>query len=168
MAAKKRAQARGNRRKGQKKPSAKLRASRARARRDRVWHIAQLMASGEWERGQTGPELAKQWGLSPATLKTIAAEASHIVDLTTKQRAKLVKLARMRLSQIAVEDGNDRVPALRTLLDHLGEMPRRYEHSGPAGAPIEVDSTARLVVMLPDLEPDDDEPAGEEEATKSN
>lgn len=145
--------------------------SRARARspsglrRERVWEIAQLMAGGLWERGKTDKELAERWDLAENTVEHMACEASRIVDLTTGQREALVRLARATLIRAMEESGIDRVNATRALLEHIGEMPKRVEMSGPAGGPIETTTTAR-VVLLPAKVPvpsalDDDEPSAD-------
>lgn len=39
-------------------------------------HIQALMTAGEWSRGRTGRELAKEWGLSASAVRNLAAEVS--------------------------------------------------------------------------------------------
>lgn len=95
-------------------------------RRSRVFHIAQLMASGEW-RSSMAKSLAKQWStpaweVKPKTVQHYSAEASRLLDYTTGQRETLVKIARVRLLEVMQQDENDRVQAMRTLLEHLGEL----------------------------------------------
>lgn len=46
----------------------------------RVNHIITLMARLEWVTGETGPELAEQWGCSPGTVEHDACEASRAVQ----------------------------------------------------------------------------------------
>jgi len=43
----------------------------------RVKHIMRLMATGQWVRGETGPELATQWGMSKGEVNRCACEASR-------------------------------------------------------------------------------------------
>jgi hypothetical protein len=95
-------------------------------KRGRIFEIAQLMASGEW-RASMAKVLAKRWSspawtMSVKTVQHYSAEASRLVDYTTGQREKLVAIARLRLLQVLQENEGDRVPAARTLLEHMGEL----------------------------------------------
>jgi len=77
MAAKKKAA-----KKRGKKPAARhaRRDSRAReksSKAQRVQRCIELMAAGQWRTGITGHDVAKEFGVSPATVKTDAAEASR-------------------------------------------------------------------------------------------
>ena len=95
-------------------------------KRARIFEIAQLMASGEW-RSSMAKTLAKawsspQWTVSVKTVQHYSAEASRLLDYTTGQRETLVKIARLRLLEVAQQNENDRVPAIRTLLENLGEL----------------------------------------------
>jgi hypothetical protein len=60
--------------------------------------------------------------MSVKTVQHYSAEASRLVDYTTGQREKLVAIARLRLLQVLQENEGDRVPAARTLLEHMGEL----------------------------------------------
>lgn len=91
----------------------------------RVGVIAEAMVCGTWTR-KSSRALAGAWGMTPTTVRRYAAEASALLDLATAQRAKLINLARLRLTEIALENGPDRVAALRTLLEHLGELRQRH------------------------------------------
>lgn len=108
------------------------RAARTRAdpsiKRDRIYQIALLMAAGEWEKGTTAAVLAEEWELKEVTVRDMSAEASRLLELTTDDRHRLINLVRVRLRQIAEENGNDRVPACRTLLEHHGELWQRQKH----------------------------------------
>jgi hypothetical protein len=118
-------------------------------KRSRIFRIATAIAAGEWN-AELETELTREWKLAPPTVRHMIAEASRIVDYHTGDRAKLVSLHRLRLSQIAGEDGPDRVQAIRTSLEHLGELRKRVEVSGPSGGAIPVDGTARVVVLPPE------------------
>lgn len=124
-------------------------------KRARIFHIAKLMAAGEWS-DAVEAELVLEWGLKPVTVRNMAAEASRICDYCTNDRAKLVSISRVRLAQIASEDAPDRVQAIRTQFEHLGELKKRVEMSGPDGHPIQVGVTAKVVV-LPAEEPEDED-----------
>lgn len=90
-------------------------------KRARIHHIAQLMVSGEW-RAHMAKSLGKQWGMATKTVQHYSAEASRLCDFVTGQRETLVKIARVRLLEVLHQNENDRVPAVRTLLEHLGEL----------------------------------------------
>jgi hypothetical protein len=95
-------------------------------KRQRIFEIAQLMASGEW-RASMAKTLAKAWSsptwtMSVKTVQHYSAEASRLLDYTTGQREKLVNIARLRLLQVLQENESDRVQAARTLLEHMGEL----------------------------------------------
>lgn len=53
--------------------------SRTAAVEARIDHIAELMRSLKWRRGDTYKELAKEWALSEQYLRELAAEASRRV-----------------------------------------------------------------------------------------
>jgi hypothetical protein len=137
-------------------PRARSRAVTPDVKRDRIFCIASTMAIGEWN-DEHAEGLREKWGLTAVYLRFMAAEASRLLEYTTNDRAKLIAAARVRLQQIAAQDGPDRVLAQRTLLEHLGEMRRRVEMSGPDGREIPIGVTARVVV-LPAEEPDDEPP----------
>lgn len=46
---------------------------------ERIQYIVRLMASGEWETGQTAVVLGKKWGLDTNTVEKAASEASRII-----------------------------------------------------------------------------------------
>ncbi len=50
-----------------------------------------MMRRGEWRRGESGDVLAKEWGLAPATVRELSAEASRIVsrEVTDPDRVKV-------------------------------------------------------------------------------
>jgi hypothetical protein len=124
----------------------------ARTRRDRVFFIAELMASNEW-RPKRSKELAVEWGVLAVTVRAMAAEASRLLEYTTGDREQLVKLARLKLRAIIEGGGDEKVYAIRTLLEHLGELRTRQkvEMGGPDGGPIPLGQAT--VVMLPPKEP---------------
>ncbi len=115
--------------------------------RGRVWYIARLMAAGAWKRGRSDRELAELWGLERTSVRKLSAEASRLLEHTVNDRNQLLKLMQTRLVEIADQDGPDRVQALRTLYEHLGELRQRQELSGPGGAPIETKGVAQIVIL---------------------
>lgn len=95
-----------------------------------VFAVAKMMAVGEFERGKTAQRIAAEEQMSLTALQNICAEASRFVELsTTAGRPELVRMARVRLAEIAGQDGKDRVTALKTLLEHLGEMRQKIKLS---------------------------------------
>lgn len=126
--------------KGKKRPAAKGRPrprarsnealEDARRKRARIFHIAQLIAGGEWEPEMAG-ELATLWELNVNTVRKYSAEASRLVELTTGDRQKLIDLVKVKLRQWVQEGVQDRVPAARTLLEHLGELRQNVSVTTP-------------------------------------
>lgn len=123
-------------------------------KRARIFHLAKLIAAGECT-GEAQEQLRAQWRLKAVSVRLMVAEASRIVDYCTNDRAKLIAISRVRLAQIAAEDAPDRVQAIRTQFEHLGELRKRVEMSGPAGAAIPIGLTAKVVVLPAE---DSDEP----------
>lgn len=126
-------------------------------RRARVLFISRQMAAGAWRKGRDR-ELAKLWRLDGRTVRGYSAEASRVVELATGDREHLIRLVRMRLAEIIESDTQDPVPAMRVLLEHLGELRQRQELSGPNGAPIETKGTTQLLILPAKDEHDDPEP----------
>lgn len=122
----------------------------------RVFRIVRLMNSGTYT-PETVKELATEWGLAPPTVAVMACEAKRILDITVDDRKALVRELELRLMEIAKLDGPDRVQAVRTQFEHLGELRKRVELTGRDGEPIAVGVTAKVVV-LPAL--DEPEPTG--------
>lgn len=118
----------------------------------RVFVLTRLMATGDYNEAKAA-ELAAEWGVTPHTVVTMACEAKRILEITTNDRKALVDTIRLRLTEIAGQDGPDRTQALRTLLEHLGELRKRVEVSGPQGAPISVEGKATVVIMPAEQEP---------------
>lgn len=58
---------------------------------ERVEVIVGMMRRGEWRRGESGPELARSWGLADTALQHLAAEASRIVarEVSDPERVKV-------------------------------------------------------------------------------
>jgi hypothetical protein len=103
-------------------------------KRARIWEMVQLMARGEWETGKTSEELSARWGIPEPTVRGMAAEASRTVDFLTNDRKRVLSTVLARLHQIGEQDGNDRVQALRTILENMGELRGRqdvYLHHDP-------------------------------------
>jgi hypothetical protein len=76
----------------------------------RIRAIEDLMHRLEWRRGRTGPELAKNWGVSLSTLEKLASEASRRVraTVTDPELVQLtVSIALQRVLHDAIRD-NDR------------------------------------------------------------
>jgi len=99
-----------------------------RLRRDRVFQIATLMATRQWNKAKQ-KEVVAEWRLAFTTVSHYAAEASRLLEWTTNDREVLVKFVNLRLVAVAEENGHDRVPALRTILEHLGELMLRQHHT---------------------------------------
>lgn len=94
--------------------------------RERVETIKQLMLTGEWVRGKTGKQLSQEWGLSYSRVRELSSQASRVLD-ALENRDHLERVARHRLMEIQAENGPDRVPALRTVLQNIGRLTERHE-----------------------------------------
>lgn len=122
-------------------------------KRARVYAIAQLMASGEWGDGTDHTKrLAEEWGLAIPSVQHMAAEASRLLEFTTTDRDHLVRLTRLRLREVGEENGRDRVFALRTILEHLGELRKRVEVSGPGGVPVTITAGVTATIKAEPME----------------
>jgi len=77
----------------------------------RIAHIADKMRRLEWQRGKSGPIVAKRWRLSRSTVEKLAAEAGRRV------RAEIVDPEAVTLTITAALD--------RTLRDALADGDRR-------------------------------------------
>jgi len=118
----------------------------------RIFYIATRMAANQWPRkgGKHYKELAELWQLSESSIKDMACDAGRLLELIG-HRSELVQVGRMRLLEIMGENGSDRVAAIRTLFENLGELSSRKKVE--LGGDIGVEG-ARLV-FLPE---EDDEP----------
>jgi len=97
-------------------------------KRERVWQVVQLMARGEYRTAETDKLLAEEWGIPLSTVQGITAEASRTTEFLANDRAKVLEVLRARLHEIASQDAPDRVQAIRTLLEHHGELWQRQKH----------------------------------------
>jgi hypothetical protein len=97
-------------------------------KRARVWQVVQMMIRGEFERGTTPDALAEEWEIPVATVHTITAEASRTAEFLAGDRTAVLEALRARLHDISAQDGPDRVQAIRTLLEHMGELWQRQRH----------------------------------------
>lgn len=131
-------------------PPAKTRQSRARAsstdltppaKGERIQQIVDLMVSGLWVTGKSGPELAKSWGLAVNTVERDSAEASrHIQSLMNPQERaerKAIFLAKLEGAQSAALKAGEYSAAARFMelegktLGHF--EPEKVELSGNLG-----------------------------------
>lgn len=132
-----------------KQQTARAKAVTPDVKRRRVFYIAKLMVSKEWGDGSAMTKtLAKLWGLADMTVADMACEASRLLDFHVKDRDELIRLAQVRLREIGEEDGHDRVPAWRTLLENMGALRTKHELSGPDGAPIATSVTVEPIVHI--------------------
>ena len=110
-----------------KYPAARAPAATPEERQGRISHIVLLMVQNEWQRGASEKELAVEWGLEKGTVHQMAAEASRYLDLAKDDRGQLEGFIRAQLVDIAKQGGNDRVNALRTLLENKGLLRQKRE-----------------------------------------
>ncbi|MDP2661494.1 MAG: hypothetical protein Q8R28_12275 [Dehalococcoidia bacterium] len=86
-----------------------------------------LMVRGQWVRGETHRELAEEWGLDEITILHHSAEASRFLDLATNDLDQIERYCRVRLREIAEQDGPDRVQAIATTLKNVGRLNDRVD-----------------------------------------
>lgn len=126
----------------------------------RVFQIVRDMNSNRWS-PERAHELATEWGLAPSTVTVMACEASRILTITVEDRKAMVRELELRLMEISKLDGPDRVQAIRTQFEHLGELRKRVELTGRDGEAIPIGVTAKLIV-LPALNSSEQESQGKE------
>jgi len=91
----------------------------------RLDHIAKMMRALQWETGESGPALAKEWNLSVDRLKHLAAEASRRV------RAEITDVDYVTATVCS---------ALQTVLRHaIAESDNPRMVAGPDGSMVEGD-----------------------------
>jgi hypothetical protein len=108
---------------------AKPRARSVQPVKDRISHIVGLMVRGHWVRGETTRELAEEWELDEITVQHHAIEASRFLDLATNDLDQIEKYCRIRLREIAEENGPDRVQAIQVTLKNAGRLMDKQEIS---------------------------------------
>lgn len=64
-------------------------ASRARETDQRVWRIARMMSSQQWERGKSHIALAEEWSLAPHTVECLADRAGQVLRLIRAPEAAI-------------------------------------------------------------------------------
>lgn len=92
----------------------------------RVGHIADLMLRKRYVKGVTAPELAVEWGLEVNTVEHDAVEASRLLKAMGEPEA-VKEIAMLECSRIVAESGQDRVPALRLMLEATGNLKQKHE-----------------------------------------
>lgn len=128
----------------------------------RVFYIAMRMAANRWPRGgKQIKELAEEWELEPATVRGMSSDAARLLDLIG-HRKQLVEIGRIRLLEIMNENGSDRVSAIRTMFENLGELSSRKKVE--LGGEIGMDG-ARLVFLPEEDDLDGEEPSESDAAS---
>jgi len=89
--------------------------------------IADIMAANKWQRGKTGVELGREWGVATSTVESYAVEASRLLDLTA-DASRLTE--RYLLDQLAdviesAESDTAKVQAIALALKQRGMMPEQ-------------------------------------------
>lgn len=115
---------------------------------ERIQAIKAMMLAGEFERGETGAALAKQWGVSEETVRQAANAASAIIrsamsddDYRSEIIGRVDELVEMARS------GRDIAAALnglKLMLEARGLLKQRHEVTVSAKAPAEVYADALL------------------------
>lgn len=133
MAAKKKAA-----RKRARKRAPAPRDSRARSNKAaRVARCLELMSTGQWRTGVSGALVAAEFGVSPATLRTDAAEASRMLrgtfdaeELATKKVRLLATLEHATEMASKGRSARELKDCAQAELEALGLMPeKKFEHN---------------------------------------
>jgi hypothetical protein len=139
-------------------------------REERVDFIAEVMTALKWERGKSGPPLARLWGVTEATVRDYAAEASRRVTADAEEVRREITVRGLGMLRAAHHDGQARdFAALGKLLADVSGANAPAKHEVLAGtlepSPAEA---ARLVrerfgghAMKDDDEAGNAEPSGD-------
>jgi hypothetical protein len=102
---------------------------------ERVETIAGMMRRLEWDRGVSGPMLAKEWGLEVNTVNHLAAEASRLVmhEVTDPEGLK-VEVATVLRENLHRASRASEYKAVASLADVVTKIvgaraPERHEHA---------------------------------------
>jgi hypothetical protein len=95
----------------------------------RIQHIVDLMRRGEWVKGETGPELALEWGVSLAVVEDASAESSRVVRREVTDPAKMTEdIAANLYARLANADDRDAAKIADVLSRVVGaRAPERHE-----------------------------------------
>lgn len=126
------------------KPPRQRASTVARAREppeERIRHCMALMREGEWRKGETGLELAAEWGMSRFTLDKLAAEAwrrvqAEVLDAPAIQVFAVEKLKEIVRLQMAEASASDKPGLERRVAGQALDTLLKYADSGvlfPAG-----------------------------------
>ncbi len=118
---------------------------------ERVEHIVGMMERFEWVTGKSGPILAAQWGLAPATVAKHAAEASRrcIGDADEARRDITVGARRLLHQAVQQERPGDFAKIAEVWASVSGaKAAERRELSGPDGQPIAFDARTALLERI--------------------
>jgi len=123
---------------------------------DRVRFIKQMMALGEWIEGYWDDELGAIWSLSDSVIRADAAESSRALKDALADRDLASILVSTLMSNISEAKKRNRFEAVAqscaTIAKIAGiEGPTKHEHTGAAGAPIEIDARDALAERLAGL-----------------
>lgn len=123
----------------------------------RIEHIARMMRRNQWRRGESGPELAAEWGVSKSSVEKYAAAASKrvLAEVSDPDAVRLLSLSTLtEIARDALAAG-DRRNAIRAVesLARLGGVVPPTRHDIRAGVTGEV-RIVPFVVELPEEIPD--------------
>lgn len=102
-------------------------------REERVNHIAEVMERLEWERGRSGPPLARLWGVTEATVRDYAAEASRRVTADEAEVKREITVQGLDLLRGAHREGErkDWAAVAKVLADVSGANAPAKHQVGP-------------------------------------
>lgn len=92
----------------------------------KVNRVLAMMVAKRWKRGESAEELASEWGCTKHAVEQVACEAKHLLEIIGEPETVL-QTASAELLRISLESGNDRVPALRVMLEATGQLRQKVE-----------------------------------------
>jgi len=115
---------------------------------ERIAFIAELISDGLWRAALMKP-LARAWGLTDLSCRTIASQATRVVSASMGDRDEIRSKCMSFLEVVAhdaLENGDRRsaVAAVRTVADLAGLVTKKTEISGPGGGPIAFQDLSQL------------------------
>lgn len=101
----------------------------------RVEHIADMMRTGLWVRGQSAIPLAKEWGVAVATVERYSAEASRVVAREVQDpealKTEVATVLRENLHRASRASEYKAVASLADVVTKItgARAPERHEHA---------------------------------------
>jgi hypothetical protein len=113
-----------------------------------VQEVMGLMRAGEWDGRKSADALALRHAITIGSAKQYAVQAGRFLRLHSEPDLMLGHLV-TKLHAIVDDNGMDRVPAIKTLLDQLEKMEARRLKNGPQLTAVEKAERVRELLRDP-------------------